>query len=125
MNETPNGIIFTNLVDYDMVYGHRNNAIGYAKALEAFDQRLPEILSAARDEDIIFITADHGCDPTTESTDHSREYVPLIVWGKNIKKGVNLGIRQTFADLGKTVAEYLELKNNLPGESFLGNIIGG
>lgn len=117
------GLIFTNLVDFDMVYGHRDDVDGYKNALEAFDQKLPEIISALKEEDILFITADHGCDPTTPSTDHSREYVPLLVYGKNIKHGVNLGIRSTFADLGKTVVDYLGIENNLPGTSFLKNII--
>lgn len=117
------GLIFTNLVDFDMVYGHRNDINGYKNALEAFDKKLPEIISALKDEDILFITADHGCDPTTPSTDHSREYVPLLVYGKNIKHGVNLGIRSTFADLGKTVVDYLGIENSLPGTSFLKNII--
>lgn len=117
------GLIFTNLVDFDMVYGHRNDIDGYKNALEAFDKKLPEIISALKDEDILFITADHGCDPTTPSTDHSREYVPLLVYGKNIKHGVNLGIRSTFADLGKTVVDYLGIENSLPGTSFLKNII--
>ena len=106
-----------------MVYGHRDDVDGYKNALEAFDQKLPEIISALKEEDILFITADHGCDPTTPSTDHSREYVPLLVYGKNIKHGVNLGIRSTFADLGKTVVDYLGIENNLPGTSFLKNII--
>ncbi len=117
------GLIFTNLVDFDMVYGHRNDIDGYKNALEAFDKKLPEIISALKNEDILFITADHGCDPTTPSTDHSREYVPLLVYGKNIKHGVNLGIRSTFADLGKTVVDYLGIENSLPGTSFLKNII--
>lgn len=117
------GLIFTNLVDFDMVYGHRNDIDGYKNALEAFDKKLPEIISALKYEDILFITADHGCDPTTPSTDHSREYVPLLVYGKNIKHGVNLGIRSTFADLGKTVVDYLGIENSLPGTSFLKNII--
>lgn len=117
------GLIFTNLVDFDMVYGHRNDIDGYKNALEAFDKKLPEIISALKNEDILFITADHGCDPTTPSTDHSREYVPLLVYGKNIKHGVNLGIRSTFADLGKTVVDYLNIENSLPGTSFLKNII--
>ena len=117
------GLIFTNLVDFDMVYGHRNDIDGYKNALEAFDKKLPEIISALKDEDILFITADHGCDPTTPSTDHSREYVPLLVYGKNIKHGVNLGVRSTFADLGKTVVDYLGIENSLPGTSFLKNII--
>ena len=123
MNKTEGGIIFSNLVDFDMLYGHRNDIEGYARALEEFDKMLPEILKACRKDDIIFITADHGCDPTTTSTDHSREYVPLIVWGEGIKKGVDLGIRHSFADIGKTAAEYLGILNGLPGESFLSAIL--
>jgi phosphopentomutase len=111
-------LIFTNLVDFDMVYGHRNNVEGYARALEEFDSRLPEILEALRDEDMLIITADHGCDPTTKSTDHSREYVPLLVYGRRLKKGVPLGIRQTFADGGATVAEYLGIEQLAHGRSF-------
>ena len=112
------GLIMTNLVDFDMLYGHRNDVQGYATALEGFDQRLPEILRAMGPEDLLIITADHGCDPTTTSTDHSREYVPLLVYGQNIKKGVNLGIRQSFADLGATVAEVLQLDQLIHGQSF-------
>jgi len=123
MAETKNGIIFTNLVDFDMVYGHRNNAQGYAKALEYFDSKLPEIISAMTDDDMLIITADHGCDPTTPSTDHSREYVPLLVYGKNFGKNINLGTRKTFADIGKTVCHYLEAENSLTGTSFLNNIL--
>lgn len=116
------GILFTNLVDYDMLYGHRNDVEGYAKALEAFDKRLPDILSALNDDDILFITADHGCDPTTPSTDHSREYVPILVYGKKIKSGINLGIRETFADLGKTVTHYLNLDEEFQAKSFYNDI---
>jgi len=90
-----------------MLYGHRNNVVGYAKALEDLDNRIPEILAELKAEDILIITADHGCDPTTESTDHSREYVPLLVYGKKLKKGVNLGTRNTFADVAATIDEYL------------------
>ena len=122
MQQDFEGILFTNLVDYDMLYGHRNDVVGYAKALEAFDKRLPEILSALGGEDILFITADHGCDPTTPSTDHSREYVPILAYGKPIQSGVNLGIRKTFADLGKTVAQYLNLDTAFHGTSFYDNI---
>ena len=118
-----NGLIFTNLVDFDMVYGHRNDIDGYKKGLEYFDSKLPEILDALNDDDMLFITADHGCDPTTVSTDHSREYVPILCYGKKAKSGVNLGTRSTFADLGKTILEYLEIKNSLPGTSFLNEII--
>ena len=116
------GIIFTNLVDFDMVYGHRNDVEGYAKALEYFDSKLPEIMDAMKEDDILLITADHGCDPTTPSTDHSREYVPLIVYGKKLKAGVDLGVRKTFADLGKTVMEHLGIENDFEAESFLKDI---
>ena len=117
------GIIFTNLVDFDMLYGHRNDVEGYAKALEEFDSRIPEILKELKKEDILIITADHGCDPTTKGTDHSREYVPLLVYGKNIKNNINLHTRSSFADVAKTVAEYLEINEDISGESFLKEII--
>ncbi len=116
------GILFTNLVDFDMLYGHRNNTEGYARAIEDFDRRLPEITGAMKDEDILIITADHGCDPTTESTDHSREYTPLLICGKPIKKGVNLHTREGFSDIAATVAEYLGVKAEIEGKSFLKDI---
>ncbi len=111
-------MIFANLIDFDMLYGHRNNPEGYAKALAEFDENIPEILNSMKYNDILFITADHGCDPTTPSTDHSREYVPLIVYGKNIKSSVNLGIRKSFADVGKTISEILNIEAEIKGESF-------
>lgn len=117
------GILFTNLVDYDMLYGHRNDVSGYANALIEFDNVLPEIMDSLKDDDILFITADHGCDPTTESTDHSREYVPILAFGKNLKENVNLGIRKTFSDLGFTVSEYLNLNADFYGQSFLKDIL--
>ncbi|MFV0314052.1 MAG: phosphopentomutase [Anaerotignum sp.] len=117
------GILFTNLVDTDMIYGHRNDVEGYATALEYFDSKLPEIMAEMKEDDILFITADHGCDPTTPSTDHSREYVPLLVYGKKIKAGVDLGIRKTFADLGQTIADYLDLDAHFEAESFLSEIL--
>lgn len=117
------GILFTNLVDYDMIYGHRNDVEGYKNALMYFDEQLPNIISALKKDDLLFITADHGCDPTTPSTDHSREYVPLLVYGLLIKQGVNLGIRQTFADLGQTISDYLNLNAVFDAESFLNQII--
>lgn len=123
IKEEYEGLLFTNLVDFDMHYGHRNDVEGYAKALIDFDKRLPEIIDQLKDEDILLITADHGCDPTTSSTDHSREYVPLLITGKQVKKGVNLYTRGSFADVAKTIAEYFELKNELCGESFLNQII--
>lgn len=123
MDTIENGLIFTNLVDFDMLYGHRDDPEGYAKALEYFDRRLPEIMNKMTDEDILFITADHGCDPTTPSTDHSREYVPILVYGKNIKKDISLGTRKTYADLGKTVCDYLDAENSIAGTSFLKEIL--
>ena len=117
------GIIFTNLIDFDMKYGHRNNPEGYAEALESFDKSLPEIVDALKAGDVIIITADHGCDPTTLSTDHSREYVPLLVFGKKLNKPRSLGIRNSFADVGATVSEAL-LKSKLDkGESFFTELI--
>ncbi len=117
MHTVEKGLIFTNLVDFDMVYGHRNDAPGYANALMAFDQRLPEIMAAMQDEDVLMLTADHGCDPTTPSTDHSREHIPLLVYGKHIKP-VNLGVRNSFADIAATILELFGLDNNLAGTSF-------
>ena len=112
------GLLFTNLVDTDMIYGHRNDVEGYAGALEYFDSRLPEILAQLKEEDVLFITADHGCDPTTPSTDHSREYVPILAYGKPIRAGVDLGVRKTFADLGQTISDYLGLDAHFEAESF-------
>jgi phosphopentomutase len=117
------GILFTNLVDFDMLYGHRNDVEGYARALADFDKRMPEIMSDMLEEDILFITADHGCDPTTESTDHSREYTPLLVYGKPVRAGTNLHTRESFSDIGATIAEYLGIKADIEGKSFLKEII--
>lgn len=115
------GLIFSNLVDFDMLYGHRRDVEGYAKALEVFDARLPEIYNAMRDDDLLILTADHGNDPIKEGSDHTREYVPLLVYGKSAKGAVNLGTRQSLSDIGQTIAENfgLELKD---GVSFLGEI---
>lgn len=115
------GLCFINLVDFDMLYGHRQDINGYAKALTEFDRYLPEITSKMRDDDILVITADHGCDPGDDSTDHTREYTPLIVYGKSVKP-INLGTRKTFADIAATLAEYLDVDFKCDGESFL-NII--
>ena len=119
------GLCFTNLVDYDMLYGHRNDVDGYAKALTYFDGRLPELLAAMGEEDILMVTADHGCDPSTPSTDHSREYVPLVMAGKPVKAGVNLGTRSTFADTAATILEYLGVQGKIEGTSFLKEILNG
>lgn len=118
MRSDKEGLIFTNLVDFDMKYGHRNDVKGYAEALMEFDKRLPEIIEALGENDVLMITADHGCDPTTESTDHSREYVPVLIYGKNLKANVNLGIRKGFSDMGKTILDLLKVENELVGESF-------
>lgn len=123
MEQCTGGLIFTNLVDFDMVYGHRNNPEGYARALEYFDARIPELMEYLQEEDLLIITADHGTDPTTESTDHSREYVPLLICGKPVKNLVCLGIRSTFADLGATVVDYLGCGTLKSGISMLGEII--
>ncbi len=123
MKKQNKGIIFTNLVDFDMLFGHRNNAEGYKQALEEFDKRLPEIMSAMREDDLLIITADHGCDPTTPSTDHSREHVPVLLYGNAIKRDVNLGTRKTFADIASTIADIFDIKNVFPGESFIEAIL--
>ncbi len=113
------GLCFVNLVDYDMLYGHRNDVEGYAKALTYFDGRLPEILHKMKDEDILMITADHGCDPSTPSTDHSREYTPLVMYGKNVPAGRNFGTRPTFADIGATALAYFGIEPQIDGQSLL------
>lgn len=113
------GLIFANLIDFDQLYGHRNDPHGYAAALEAFDRRLPDIINTMQDEDILILTADHGCDPTFAGTDHTREYVPLLVYGTAVQPQ-DLGIRTTFADIGQSLAGYLRVKvEGLPGNSFL------
>lgn len=122
IKEDLGGLLWANLVDFDMQFGHRNDYTGYYNAIREFDLRLPEILEAMTDEDILILTADHGCDPTTPSTDHSREYIPILVYGKSVKKGANLGVRRTFSDIGKTVLEYLDIENDLYGESFWSEI---
>jgi len=119
------GFLMANLVDFDMLYGHRQDAKGYAKALEEFDAKLPEIQKCIGDNDVLILTADHGNDPTDQSTDHTREYVPLLCYSKSGKKNVNLGVRNSFADVGKTVAEFFNAANaqSLSGQSFLANIL--
>jgi phosphopentomutase len=118
------GLIFVNLVDFDMIYGHRRNVEGYAKALEAFDRRIPQILAAMSAEDLLIITADHGCDPTYSAhTDHTREYVPLLVYGEKIKNNVDLGIRATFADCGQSIADLLGAGKLAHGQSFKKDIM--
>lgn len=114
------GFIFTNLVDFDSKYGHRRDPVGYGKCLEEFDKRLPEIMGAMKADDILILCADHGNDPVHEGWDHTREYVPVVVWGKNLKQSVNLGTRASFADISATIAEYLSVSKSEIGESFLG-----
>ena len=113
-----NGLCFVNLVDFDMIYGHRNDVDGYANAASEFDKQLGQMMDKLREDDIVIITADHGCDPSTESTDHSREYVPMIIFGDKIKSGVDLKTRNTFADIGKTVADIFGIESPIPGTSF-------
>jgi phosphopentomutase len=117
------GLVFSNLVDFDMLYGHRNNVQGYKEALEALDARIPEILAALGEDDIVVFTADHGCDPTTPSTDHSREYIPIFVYGSRVKAGVNIGTRSSFSDIAATVAEFFDLKGWHHGTSFYQQIL--
>ena len=113
-----NSLIFANLVDFDVYFGHRNDPKGFAKALQEFDEFLPKFLEKIDESDRIVLTADHGNDPTTSSTDHSREFIPLLYFAKG-KEGKNLGIRKTFSDIGKTAAEFFAVKNTLKGTSFL------
>lgn len=117
------GFIMTNLVDFDQNFGHRNDIFGFANALIEFDNFIPEIIEALNDEDLLFIVADHGNDPTTPSTDHSREFTPLLVYGKKLKSGINLGIRNSFADVSKTICDFYKIENNLFGKSFYSEII--
>lgn len=121
LNDNTRGLIFSNLVDFDMLYGHRRDTEGYARALEHFDARWPEIEAAMNDGDLLMITADHGNDPTYRGTDHTREYAPLIVYGKQAKTGVNLGTRESLSDIGRTIAENFGLGLNA-GSSFLGQL---
>ena len=116
------GLVFANLVDFDTLYGHRNDVAGYAANLEQFDARLTKLLPLLQHEDLLIVTADHGNDPTTPSTDHSREYVPVFAWGERVKRGVELGTRETFADLGQTVAEVFGVGPLDHGTSFLREI---
>ena len=122
LNDNTRGLIFSNLVDFDMLYGHRRDTEGYARALEHFDLRWPEIENAMTDGDLLMITSDHGNDPTYPGTDHTREYAPLIVYGKKARRAVNLGTRESLADIGRTIAENFRL-NLAAGDSFLGELL--
>jgi phosphopentomutase len=121
LKDSTRGLIFSNLVDFDMLYGHRRDTEGYARALERFDARFPEIENAMREDDLVIITADHGNDPTFRGSDHTREYVPLLVYGKRARPGVNLGTRDSLADIGQTIAENFGTKLRA-GKSFLKEI---
>lgn len=114
----PSGLVFTNLVDFDTLYGHRSDVDGYARNLERFDARIPDLLKAMNDDDVLIITGDHGCDPSDDSTDHTREYVPLIVAGRKVRPGA-LGDRSSFSDIAATLAENFGLDAEIPGDSFL------
>jgi phosphopentomutase len=122
MGEVESGLIWTNLVDFDMLYGHRNDVEGYAAALEACDAWLPRLEEAMQPGDVAILSADHGCDPTTPSTDHSREYTPLIAFGPGVRSGIHLGTRASLADIGRTVAHNFgtQIQN---GESFLAQLL--
>lgn len=126
IEEIKNGksdLIFTNLVDFDMLYGHRNNLQGYAEALEYFDSKLEEIIENLKDDDILIITADHGNDPYTPSTDHSREYIPILIYGKEIRENINIGTRKTYADISATILDIMGLEKLPNGESFKADIL--
>lgn len=119
------GLAFTNLVDFDMDFGHRNDVDGYANALTQFDKQLESFISQMQAEDIVMITADHGCDPSTPSTDHSREYVPLLIYGKAIKEGIDLKVRDSFSDIAATILDIFNLPKEISGTSFFTEIYNG
>lgn len=123
MKTDKKGLIYTNLVDFDMKWGHRNDFISYGKGLEEFDNRLLDILNEMNDTDVIFITADHGCDPTVPGTDHTREYIPFLAYGKELKENVNMGTKKGFYHMAQTIADIFNVEKVKNGESFLGEII--
>ena len=118
------GLCFVNLVDFDMTYGHRNNIEGYVNALNEVDVQIGQLMKGLREEDLLIFTADHGCDPGFPGTDHTREDVPCLCYGKNLEKGVNLGTRESFADIAQTIGDYLEVEYQGDGQSFYGDMIG-
>lgn len=122
LEKVKKGLIFVNLVDFDMIYGHRRDVLGYSQALEEFDIELGKYMKLLHDDDLILITADHGCDPSFKGTDHTREYVPVLAWHKNMKQSVDLGIRKTFRDMAATIAENFGLEDRFGAESFFVDI---
>ena len=122
LNDTRHGLIMANLVDFDMLWGHRNDPQGFYQGLQDFDRWLPELEKSVKDDDLVMITADHGNDPTTPGTDHSREFVPLLVFGPKLKTDVDLGVRQSFADVQATLSEFFEVPGTGHGTSFLSQI---
>ncbi|MBK5247478.1 MAG: phosphopentomutase, partial [Peptostreptococcaceae bacterium] len=116
-------LIFTNLVDFDSKYGHRRDPVGYGQAIEEFDLRLPEIISAMKQDDILMLCADHGNDPVHSGWDHTREYVPVVIYGQEIKAGMNIGTGKTFADIGATISDILSIGSLKIGKSFLSNVL--
>lgn len=125
MDNWSQGVLYVNLVDFDSKYGHRNDPIGFARAIEAFDVQLADVITKLRDTDVLCITADHGCDPTTPGTDHTREFVPLLVYHHGIRQAIDLGIRTTFADIGATLADFFSVKNPQAGSSFWHTLSSG
>ncbi len=123
INKENKGLIFTNLVDFDSSFGHRRDIKGYKEALEEFDKRIPEIINSMKEDDVLIINADHGNDPSYKGTDHTREYIPVLVYGKNIKSNVNLGTRKSFSDIGATVSDILNVKLPKNGQSFKNDIL--
>jgi phosphopentomutase len=123
LETTPRGLIAINLVDFDTLYGHRNDIHGYATNLERFDARLAGLMTRLKATDLLVVTADHGNDPTTPSTDHSREYVPVLLYGAGVRGGANVGTRATFADLGQTIGEVFGVTPLAHGTSFLAGIV--
>ena len=123
LKEEFHGLCFVTLVDFDMVYGHRNDVDGYARALNEFDTWLGVFQKGMQEEDVLLVTADHGCDPGFPGTDHTREYIPLLAYGKPVRKGMDLGSRETFADIGKTVLDYFHISNQLDGESMAAEML--
>ncbi|MFI3210603.1 MAG: phosphopentomutase [Peptostreptococcaceae bacterium] len=123
INKENNGLIFTNLVDFDSMYGHRRDVLGYKNALEEFDIKLEELMNSLKEDDVLIINADHGNDPTYKGSDHTREYVPVLVYGKKVNQGVNLGIRKSFSDIGATVTDILNIKMPQNGISFKNEIL--